>query len=357
MSSRAKRGDLPRIGKIASSLVALAPRNDVKENMKLKKDFLSITDLTAKEIWQVLSLAKKIKHSHLDSCKDKTMVMLFEKPSLRTKLSFDVAFNQLGGHTVFFGPDEVGLGKREAISDVAKVTSSMADLIVARVFSHQQLTELANNSKIPVINALSDLEHPCQALADFLTIWEIKGKLKGLTLAFIGDGENNVARSLALGCAILGINFKCASPIGKYTDSPKEAIKNADIVYTDTWVSMGDEAEKDKRLKVFKNYQVNQKLMALAKKDAIFMHDMPAYRGKEVSAEVIDGKQSVMFQQAENRLHTQKALISYLLGCQPKIEMSPFKCLKMNGFIYYFVIARRESSTDVAIYHRGRLLH
>lgn len=294
------------------------------------KHFLSITDLTAEEIWQVFSLVKKIKNSHLNSCEDKTMVMLFEKPSLRTKLSFDIAFNQLGGHTVFFGSDEVGLGKREAIPDVAKVTSGMADLIVARVFSHQALEEFARNSKVPVINALSDLEHPCQALADFLTIWEVKGKLEGLTLAYVGDGENNVPHSLALGCALLGMNFRCASPKGYWmnkeiskklkniveTEYSSEAVKNADIVYTDTWVSMGDEAEQGKRLKIFKSYQVNKKLMALAKKDAIFMHDMPAYRGSEVSAEVADGKQSIMFQQAENRLHAQKALMVVLLGIE-----------------------------------------
>lgn len=304
--------------------------------MSSVKHFLSMTDLSAKEIWQVLSLAKKIKHSHLNSCKDKTMVMLFEKPSLRTKLSFDIAFNKLGGHTVFFGPDEVGLGKREAISDVAKATSSMADLIVARVFSHQQLTELANNSTVPVINALSDLEHPCQALADLLTVWEIKNKLEGLTLAYIGDGENNVPHSLVLGCALLGINFNCAAPKGYWmnqeivekakklgnlagakileTEDPKEAVKGADVVYTDTWVSMGDEAEEKKRLRMFKDFQVNQKLMSYAKKDAIFMHDMPAYRDNEVSAEVIDGRQSVVFHQAENRLHAQKSLLYWLLA-------------------------------------------
>lgn len=290
------------------------------------KHFLSIADLTAEEIWQVLLLAKKIKNSHLSSCKKKTMVMLFEKPSLRTKLSFDIAFDQLGGHSVYFGPDEVGLGKREAISDVAKVTSSMADLIVARVFSHQALEEFAQNSKVPVINALSDLEHPCQALADFLTIWEVKGKLEGLTLAYVGDGENNVPHSLALGCSLLGMNFRCASPKGYWmkkeisrqvkvveTEDPVEAVKDADVVYTDTWVSMGD-TDKQKRMKIFKPYQVNKQLMQYTKKDAIFMHDMPAYRGSEVSAEVADGKQSVMFQQAENRLHAQKALIAYLLG-------------------------------------------
>lgn len=301
------------------------------------KHFLSITDLSAKEIWQIFRVAKKLKHNHLSSCKKKTMVMLFEKPSLRTKLSFDIAFNQLGGHVLYFGPQEVGLGQRESVSDVAKVISSMADLIVARVFSHQALEELAQNSRVPVINALSDLEHPCQALADFLTIWEVKGKLEGLTLAYVGDGENNVPHSLVLGCAILGVNFSCAAPKGYWmnqeivkkakklsnlsgakileTEDPKEAVKNADVVYTDTWVSMGD-TNKKKRIKMFKPYQVNKQLMQYAKKDAIFMHDMPAYRGNEVAAEVIDGPQSVVFQQAENRLHAQKALIACLMSNQ-----------------------------------------
>lgn len=302
--------------------------------MSKMKHFLSVTDLSAKEIWQIFKLAKKLKHTSRNDLKGKTIVMLFEKPSLRTKLSFDIAFNQLGGHVLYFGPQEVGLGQRESVSDVAKVISSMADLIVARVFSHQALEELAQNSQVPVINALSDLEHPCQALADFLTIWEIKGKLEGLTLAYVGDGENNVPHSLALGCALLGINFRCGSPQGfrmsqdivkkakaiagnkteiLETDDPKKAVKGADVVYTDTWISMGDESEKAKRLKIFAPFQVNQKLMALAKPNAIFMHDMPAYRGNEVAAAVIDGPQSVVFQQAENRLHAQKALILWLL--------------------------------------------
>lgn len=303
--------------------------------MKNIKHFLSITDLSAKEIWQVFTLAKTLKEDrYSNNLKDKNMVMLFEKPSLRTKLSFDIAISQLGGHTVYFGPSEVGLGKRESISDVSKVIASMADLIIARVFRQKDLKELAKNSNIPVINALSDLEHPCQALADFLTILEVKGKLEGLTLAYVGDGENNVPHSLVLGCALLGINFNCAAPKGYWinkeivkqakrlsslsgakileTEDPKESVKNADIVYTDTWVSMGDETEQDKRLENFKNYQINQKLLDLAKIDAVFMHDMPAYRGSEVSADVADGKQSVMFQQAENRLHAQKALIVYL---------------------------------------------
>lgn len=305
--------------------------------MKAKKDFLSITDLSAKEIWQVLLMAKKLKEQKIkrrDYFEGKSMVMLFEKPSLRTKLSFDIGFSQLGGHSVYFGPNEVGLGKRESVSDVSKVISSMADLIVARVFSHKDLEELAENSKVPVINALSDMEHPCQALADFLTILEVKGKLKGLTLTYIGDGENNVPHSLVLGCALLGINFKCASPKGYWikkevvkkakqiakltgtvifeTEDSKKAVQNADIIYTDTWVSMGDE-NKENRLKVFKPYQVNEGLMKLAKKDVIFMHDLPAYRGNEVSEEVIDGAHSVVFQQAENRLHVQKGLLLCLM--------------------------------------------
>lgn len=298
-------------------------------------NFLSITDLTAKEIRQTLKLAKNLKYTSRNDLKGKTMVMLFEKPSLRTKLSFDVAMNQLGGHSVYFSPQEFGLGTREPASDIGKVVSSMGDLIVARVFSHSSLKELAAASSVPVINALSDLEHPCQALADFLTILEVKGKLEGLTLAYVGDGDNNVPHSLALGCGLLGVNFRCASPKGYWmnkeitkkakeiasktkveifeTDDSKKAVKDADIVYTDTWVSMGDEKEKTKRLKIFTPFRVDPKLMALAKPDAIFMHDMPAYRGNEVTEEVIDGPQSVIFQQAENRLHAQKALIEWLL--------------------------------------------
>lgn len=306
------------------------------------KHFLSITDLSVKEIWQIFSMAKKLKNKQVKFyLKDKQMVMLFEKPSLRTKLSFDIAMNQLGGHSIYFGPQEVGMGKRESVADVAKVISSMADFIVARVFNHQYLEQLAQNSNIPVINALSDLEHPCQILADFLTILEIKDKLKGLTLAYLGDGENNVTHSLVLGCALLGINFKCASPKGFWmqkeivqqakqlaantkaeifeTDNPKKAVKDADIVYTDTWISMGDEAEKEKRLKIFKSYQITSELMRLAKKEAIFMHDLPAYRGNEVVSAVIDGPQSVVFQQAENRLHIQKALLLFLAGVDRKL--------------------------------------
>jgi ornithine carbamoyltransferase len=303
----------------------------------MKKDFLSITDLNNEELWKVLLLSKKLKNgkSKTKPLDNKSGVLIFEKPSLRTKLSFDLAIKQLGGHAVYFGDKEVGLGQREKISDVAGVVASMADLIVARVNDHASLKELSDYSRIPVINALSDLEHPCQALADLLTIMEIKGKTKGLKVAFIGDGENNVTHSLLLGCVMLGIDFACASPSGYninkeilkkakeiaqstgsqvlITEHPEHAVKSADVVYTDTWVSMGDEAEAEKRKEVFSNYQVSQNLMSLAKKDAIFMHDMPAYRGSEVATEVIDGKQSVVFQQAQNRLFAQKGLLAFLL--------------------------------------------
>lgn len=285
--------------------------------MKQFKHFLSITELDANEIWQILKLAVKFKselknkgrNKHV--LKDKSQVMLFEKPSLRTKLSFDLAMHQLGGHSVYFGQNEVGIGTRESVSDIAKVTSSMANLIVARVYSHKALKEFAQSSTVPVVNALSDLEHPCQALADLLTIFETKGKLEGLTVSFIGDADNNVARSLKLGCELLGMSFKAGSPDSQ---SAEEAATGVDVIVTDTWISMGQENEAHQRLKKFAPYQVNQKIMSLAKKDAIFLHCLPAHRGYEVTSEVIDGPQSKVFQEAENRLHIQKALILFLLG-------------------------------------------
>jgi len=310
--------------------------------MKTKHDFLSITDLSAKEILGIFTMALKLKKefkgkgSNKGFFKGKTLAMIFEKPSLRTRISFEAEMTQLGGHAIYLGPADIGMGKRELISDIAKVISSMADIIMARVFSHRTVEELAANSIVPVINGLSDLEHPCQILADLLTILEVKGGFDGLTIGYVGDGENNVTHSLCLASAILGINFNCGSPKGYFmnkdvvakakiiakktgvkileTISPQDAVKGADVVYTDTWISMGDEAEKEKRLKIFRPYQVNEKLMSFAKKDAIFMHDLPAYRGNEVSVEVIDGPQSVVFQQAENRLHAQKALILFLKG-------------------------------------------
>lgn len=307
----------------------------------MKKHFISITDLSAKEILHIFDLAKKLKKELKSKGKNKeilanrTLGMIFEKPSLRTRVSFEAGMTQLGGHAIYLAPSDIGMGKRESIHDTATVLSSMVDIIMVRTFSHSTVVELAKHSKVPVINGLSDLEHPCQILADYLTILEVKGTLKGLTVTFVGDGENNVTHSLCLGASLLGMNFKCASPKGYWmnkeivskakkialktkskivqTNDPKEAVQNTDVVYTDTWISMGDEKGKEKRLKIFKPYQVNAQLMKLAKKDALFMHDLPAYRGNEVTGEVIDGPQSVVFREAENRLHVQKALLVYLL--------------------------------------------
>ncbi|OGM04099.1 ornithine carbamoyltransferase [Candidatus Woesebacteria bacterium RIFCSPHIGHO2_01_FULL_39_32] len=305
------------------------------------KHFVSITDLTKKEINLVLQISSSLKRqlkkkgSNKDYLKNKVLGMIFEKPSLRTRVSFEAGMTQMGGHAIYLAPGDIDLGKREPVKDVSQVLSRMVDIIMARTFLHTTIEELAKYSSVPVINALSEQEHPCQILADLLTIKEKKGKLKGIKLAFVGDGENNVTHSLALASAIFGMDFRVATPPGFEmqsiilekakaiasksggliieTDKPEEAVKGVDIVYTDTWVSMGDESEKDKRIKAFKGYQVNTRLMNFAKKDAIFMHDMPAYRGYEVSEEVIEGKQSIIINQAENRLHVQKGLICFLL--------------------------------------------
>ena len=265
----------------------------------------------------------------------KTLALMFEKPSLRTRVSFEVAMQQLGGHTIYLSPSEVGLGKREPVSDVARVLSRYVDVIVARTFSHQTLEVLADYSSVPVINALSDSEHPCQALADLFTIYEKKGELSGLTLAFIGDG-NNVAHSLLLAASLVGMNFRIASPAG-YTvqdrilhlaqgyavdngaeifcaEEPHLAVSGADVVYTDVWTSMGQETEAQERRRVFGSYQVNSELLSLAKKDAILMHPLPAHRGEEVAEGILDSLPSVVFDQAENRLHLQKALLAQMLG-------------------------------------------
>jgi ornithine carbamoyltransferase len=260
---------------------------------------------------------------------------MFEKPSLRHRASFEVAMRQLGGHCICLSPAEVGLGQRESVADVARVLSGYVDCIAARTFSHRTLETLATYSRVPVINSLSDLEHPCQALADLLTINEKKGELEGLSIAFIGDG-NNVAHSLLLGAALTGMHFRIATPSGyavnektlnlarQYaaesgstilcTEDPGQAVSRADIVYTDVWTSMGQENETEKRRKAFAGYQVNSQLLSLAREDAIFMHDLPAHRGEEVTDEVIDGQQSVVFEQSENKMHLLKALLVEILG-------------------------------------------
>ena len=308
-----------------------------KDSLKMnKKDLLSVADLSAGEVEKIIVQALKIKRGPApQSLPGKILALLFEKPSLRTRVSFEVAIHQLGGYGFYLSPDEVGLGKREPASDVARVLSRYVHGIIARTFAHQTLQALASHSTVPVINALSDLEHPCQALADIVTIQEKKGKLKGLTLAFVGDG-NNVANSLLLAAAITGINFRIASPPGYavkdeiwqtakglashsgsqilLTDKPEQAVKDADVVYTDVWTSMGQEVEAAIRRKAFARYQVDNRLLSLAKKDAIFMHPLPAHHGEEVAAGILDSPRSVVFDQAENRLHLQKALLAEMFG-------------------------------------------
>ncbi len=301
------------------------------------KDLLSISDLNRNDIRSLLADAGDIKARGRLSWLDSKMILalIFEKPSLRTRVSFEVAMRQLGGQTIYLSPAEVGLGERESVPDVARVLSRYVDCIAARTFSHHTLEILADYSAVPVINALSDVEHPCQALADLLTIHEKKGDLQGLTLAYIGDG-NNVANSLLLATALSGMNFRIASPAGytiqegildqaqKYaqdsgseilcTDEPALAVRGADIVYTDVWTSMGQEAETEERCRVFSDYQVNSELLSLAKEDALLMHPLPAHRGLEVTDDVLDSLHSVVFDQAENRLHIQKALLLQMLG-------------------------------------------
>jgi len=300
------------------------------------KDLLSVSDLSHEDIQLLISNAIDMKTAGwVSSLSGKVLALLFEKPSLRTRMSFEIAMQQLDGHTVYLSPDEVGLGQRESVPDVARVLSRYADAIAARTFSHQTLEVLAGNTDVPVINALSDLEHPCQALADLLTIYEKKGELAGLTLAYVGDG-NNVAHSLLLAASLSGVNFRIASPGGyevqeriwhlaqNYaagsgaeifsTGESCQAVSGADVVYTDVWTSMGQEAEADRRRQIFAGYQVNGELMACAKEDAILMHPLPAHRGEEVTEDVLDGPQSVVFDQAENRMHLQKALLVGMLG-------------------------------------------
>jgi ornithine carbamoyltransferase len=300
------------------------------------KDLLSIADLSGEDIHQLIFNAIDLKaRGWLSMLSGKTLAIMFEKPSLRTRVSFELAMRQLGGETIYLSPAEVSLGQREAVPDVARVLSRYVDAIAARTFSHQTLEVLAAYSRVPVINALSDWEHPCQALADLLTIYEKKDELSGLTLAFVGDG-NNVARSLMLAASLTGMNFRIASPPGYAiedktlslaqsnaldsggeilcTDEPRLAVSGADIIYTDVWTSMGQEAEADKRRQIFAGYQVNDELLSLARQDAIFMHPLPAHHGEEVAEGIIDAPKSVVFDQAENRLHLQKALLAEMLG-------------------------------------------
>ncbi len=304
------------------------------------KHFLAISDLSPGEVQELLDVAIKLKEEYFRKgnpplFKGKVLGMIFQKPSLRTRVSFDMAMRHCGGDALYLSPNEIGLGKRESIADISRVLSGYVHALMARVFEHEHVLELAKWSEIPVVNGLSDYNHPCQGLADALTIQEKFGKAKGLNVAYIGDG-NNVAVSLLHVCAKLGWNFTIASPedydiipkavevaneIAKETDSqfkflrdPHEAVKGAQVIYTDTWTSMGQEEETAKREKVFPPYQVNAGLVSEADKDVIVMHCLPAHRNHELTDDVADGPHSVIFPQAHNRLHAQKAILARLFG-------------------------------------------
>ena len=300
------------------------------------KSLASLYDLTKEEIEQVLKTSDLLKlqlyrgqeHPLL---KGKTLAMIFEKPSTRTRVSFEVGMWQLGGYALYLGVGDLQLGRGETIGDTAQVLSRYVNGIMARVFAHQTILDLVKHSRVSVINGLSDYSHPCQGLADLFTVYEKKGRLPGLKLAYVGDG-NNVAHSLIYGCSKMGMTVVLGCPKGYEPDSqvvakgkeeakrngcevivtndPKEAVKGADVIYTDVWASMGKEKEKEERANIMKPYQVNRDLVKLAKEDYIFMHCLPAHRGEEVTNEVADSKNSVIFDQAENRMHTQKALMA-----------------------------------------------
>lgn len=303
----------------------------------MKKDFLEVTDFTTDEILAAFELATKMKSKpsdYYEALRYKTLALIFEKPSLRTRTTFDVGIQQLGGFSIYLSPAEINLGKRESVYDVAKNLERMVDAIMVRTFGHNIVEDMAKFARIPIINGLTDYAHPCQAMADYFTIQEVKGTIKGLKIVYVGDG-NNVAHSLMAAAGRLGAHIVVATPkgfepnlnayrnaieAGKETgarieviNDPVEAVRSADVVYTDVWASMGQESEAEKRKKIFQPYQVNAQLFSYAKPDAIFMHCLPAHRGEEVTDEVIDSPNSVVFQEAENRLHVQKAILYMLM--------------------------------------------
>jgi ornithine carbamoyltransferase len=305
------------------------------------KHLICLSQWSSEEVKEALKMAEKLKyenkngirHNHL--LKGKALGLIFSKSSTRTRVSFEVGMYQLGGYSMFLSANDIQLGRGETVADTAKTLSRYIDGIMIRTYKHSDVEELAACGDIPIINGLTDSQHPCQILADLQTIKECKGTFSGIKVAYVGDG-NNVANSLLIGCAKVGMDISVATPEGyeceadsvklakeaaaisgsviKMTNSPQEAVENADVIYTDTWVSMGMEDEKEERVKLFMPYQVNKELMQVAKTDAIFMHCLPAYRGYEVTDEIIDGPQSVVFDQAENRLHAQKAVLVKLMG-------------------------------------------
>ena len=300
------------------------------------KDFLWLADLDSEEIRQMVRKARSMKEGVTPKAMDGMVAaLLFEKPSLRTRVSFEVGVKQMGGYCIYLSQSDVGLGTREPAEDVARVLDRLVDVIVARVFSHRSLEILAEHSTVPVVNALSDLAHPCQAIGDLLSMTEHKGDLEGMNVAYVGDG-NNIASSLAIACSSVGANFVVASPPQykvpeiawdvarqrsaenetrlQWIESPEAAVEGADVVYTDVWISMGDEAEADVRRDIFSTYRVDGNLMSRADSEAVFMHDMPAHRGEEISDDMLDHPSSIVFHQAENRLHAQKAILAELMG-------------------------------------------
>ena len=306
----------------------------------MRKSFISVQDLTRKDIDAIFALTDKLKagsEDYKDALRGKSLALIFQKPSNRTRVSFEVGMTQLGGHAIYLGPDDIKLGVRETTRDVAYALSRYVDGIVARTFSHDDILELARNATVPVINGLSNLHHPCQAMADLYTMREKFKKTTGIRLAFVGDG-NNVLHSLLHACGKAGISMSVATPKGYepnghivqealrdakksgaeivFMNSAREAVKGADVIYTDVWTSMGQEAEHEKRLKAFAAFQVNAQLAASAKKNYYIMHCLPAHRGEEITDEMLDSKHSIVFDQAENRLHVQKAVMLKLLGTE-----------------------------------------
>ncbi len=305
------------------------------------KDFIAISDYSPEDLHDMLDLAIELKKERIKKganksiLQNKMLAMIFQKPSLRTRVSFDMAMRHLGGDALYLSPNEIGLGKRESIADIARVVSGYVDAIMARVFDHQHVVDLAKWASVPVVNGLSDYNHPCQAMADALTIYEEYGKLQGINVTYVGDG-NNVAVSLMHVCTKLGANFTIANPKGydlpehaikegeifakdsgctiSLQENPHEAVKEADVIYTDTWTSMGQEEETKKREQVFPPYQVNAKLLAKARKNVIVLHCLPAHRNHEITDEIADGPQSRLFPQAENRMHAQKAILVKLMA-------------------------------------------
>jgi len=301
-------------------------------------DFLDLQHITSDQFWGLLRLARELKEErnrlgqNAPILAGKSLALIFQKPSLRTRVSFEMGMVQLGGYAFYLSPQEIGLGARESVADVARVLSGYCDGIMARVFDHEHVVQLAQWSTVPVINGLSDFSHPCQALADIFTIWEQTGKLEGLSLAYVGDGSNNVATSLIMAAGKVGMSVRIVSPAG-YAPDPAiiaeadadvtvtddlDGVVGADVLYTDVWTSMGQEAEREQRLRIFPPYQLNRDLVARTRNnDVLVMHCLPAHRGEEITDAVADGPNSVLFPQAHNRLHAQKALLAHLIGNIP----------------------------------------